>query len=46
LPRVSNGAYVRVSTIGDADSVVVYPYTNETIEGDNGITIDVKHATV
>ena len=46
LPRVSNGAYVKVSTIGDADSVVVYPYTNETIEGDNGLTIDVKHATV
>lgn len=47
LPRVSNGAYVKVSTIGDADNVVIYPYSNETIEGDvDGITIDVKHATV
>lgn len=47
LPAGTSGAYVRVSSVGEADAVVIAPASGETVDADSeGITIDKAHGTV
>ena len=47
LPNSIVGSYIKISTIEDANNVVVLTVSDETIDGDaNGLTVDLTYATV